>query len=71
MLILNPSFQGKGQFYDNFLFDILIIQGRFLAFQFLTCGIRIYLPVLTLFENRPFNSRKIADLLLKNVVFEA
>ena len=43
-LILNPSFESEGQFYANFSFYILIIYGKYLAFQFLTCGIDIFLP---------------------------
>ena len=71
MLILNPGFQGEGQFYTTFLFYILIIKGKCLAFQFLTCGICIYFPILALFENIPFNSRKIGNILLKNAAFDA
>ena len=56
------------------LFYILIVQGKCLAFQFLkifSCDIRAYFPILTFFENKPFNSRKIGDILLKHVAIEA
>ena len=38
MFILNLNFQGEGQFYANFLFYVLVIQGKCLAFLFLSRG---------------------------------
>ena len=52
MLILNPSFQGEGQFYVYFLFYILIIQVKCLAFQFFAFhDIRMYISILTGVKN--------------------
>ena len=76
MLILNPSFQGEGQFYAFFavLYLALYLAVLYLlclAFQVFSCDIGAYFPILTFFENKPFNSRKIGDILLKHVAIEA
>ena len=62
MLILNLEFQGEGHFLANCLFYILIISRKWLAFQFLTRGMRMYFPILTGVEN----GRSLAE---KSVIF--
>ena len=66
MLALHLNFQGEGQLFDNFLFYILGIQGKCLAFQFLSRGIHIYFPILIGFKDRLFKGCKIGDICLKN-----
>ena len=56
MLILNLNFQGEYHCFAKFLFYILIISRKCHTFQFLTCGIHIYFPILTRVENGRFAS---------------
>ena len=61
--ILNLNFQGKGPFYADFLFYILITYGKCLAIQFLSRCICIYFPILTGDKNERFNSWKVRNIL--------
>ena len=51
VLVLNLNFQWEGQFYANFLFYILIVSGKCLAFQFVSRGIRKYFSIVTGIKN--------------------
>ena len=51
--ILMFTVQFERHFYNNFIFSLLIIQGKCLAFQFLTRGIRKERPNQTWSQNEP------------------
>ena len=57
---LKLNFEEKGQLYANFLFDILILERKFFAFECLNLGIYMYFPILTGVENGRFNREKSA-----------
>ena len=52
-------------------FFILFILFKCFAFDFLSCGIRMYFPILTCVENGRFISWKNGDIVVKNVGFES
>ena len=71
MLILNLNLKGEGHPFANWLFYILIFSRKCLVFQFLTCGVRMFLAILTGAENGYFISWKIVDIPQKSVDFES
>ena len=54
-----------------FGFYIIIIYRKFFDSQCLSCGIRIYFPILTGVENVRFYSSKIGHILVENSDFES
>ena len=54
IFFLKVNFQDGGQFYANCLFHILIIKLKGFAFQFLSCGIRMDIPILIGLQNEHF-----------------
>ena len=68
VFLFRLNFREEGQLYTKFLFYILIIQRKFFAFQCLSCGIRLYFPILTVVGNGRFTSSKIGYFLRKVLI---
>ena len=58
VFFLRLYFQDEGDLYANSLFDVLNIYPQCYLFQFFSRGIRMYISVLTEFQNGRMNLRK-------------
>ena len=71
MLFLRFYFPDEGHLYAKCLFDILTIYPKCHRFHFFSCGIRVYIPILTGVQNGQISRLKDSVFLLKNILFEA
>ena len=70
-VFFNLLFCDKGHMCANCLFDILTFYPKFPRFHFFSPGIRMYIPILTGFQNGHISGLKDSAFLLKDVLFEA
>ena len=66
---MNLNYQDEGHLYANCLLYVLTIYPKYLLLQFLTCGIRMHIPILTGVQNGDISWKK-SHILLKTFRFE-
>ena len=69
--VLKLLLDDEGHFYVDCLFYVLTIYPKCHTFQFFSCGIRLYIPILTGVQNGRISRLKDSVFLLKNVFFQA
>ena len=70
IVLLKHNFQDQGLLYANCLFYILTIYSKYFSFHYLSCGICMYIPILTGDQRGCIASEKKGHILIKNVLLK-